>query len=71
MTPERFYAGVARVFPRQVRLWLYGVGVAAVPLSTIYGVMTVEQGGAWLAFAGAALGGAELGMAALNARKPK
>lgn len=61
---------VKAVFTRPVRLWLYGIGVAAVPLSTIYGVLTVEQGGAWLVFAGAVLGTSELGMAALNARKP-
>lgn len=39
-----------------VRLWLYGILVAAAPVAVAYGVLTLEQGGLWLALAGAALG---------------
>lgn len=41
---------------RAVRLWLYGVAVAAAAVLVGYGVLTVEQGGLWLALGGALLG---------------
>lgn len=52
---------------RAGRLWLYGVGVAVAALLVGYGIVTVEQGGLWLAVAGAVLGTGEA-VAARNAR---
>lgn len=39
-----------------MRLWLYGVLVAAAALGIGYGILTVEQGGLWLALFAAILG---------------
>lgn len=39
-----------------VRLWLYGIAVALAALLIGYGILTVEQGGLWLALFGAILG---------------
>lgn len=39
-----------------VRAWLYGVCVALGALAVGYGIVTAEQGGLWLALAGAILG---------------
>lgn len=59
--------GPARIVPSPaVRLWLYGIAGAAVPLLVIYGITTAEQGTAWLAVAGAVLAPAGLGLAAAN-----
>lgn len=66
---ERIAAAIARVFPRAVRLWLYGIGVAAFGVLLVYQLVNLEQAGAWLALVGAALGLGESGMAALNARR--
>lgn len=66
-------AGPARVIVSPaVRLWLYGIVGAAVPLLVIYGITTAEQGTAWLAVAGAVLAPAGLGLAAANvpSRRP-
>ena len=41
---------------REVRLWLYGVAVTTAAVLVGYGVMTIEQGGLWLALIGALLG---------------
>lgn len=60
---------LAAVFTPAVRRWLYGVGVAAVPLLVVYGVVNVEQGAAWVAFLGALVGMPLLGMAAANVRR--
>lgn len=68
---ERFAAAVARVFTRPVRLWLYGIGVAAFGVLFVYGLVSLEQTAAWLLLVGAALGLQQSGMAALNARRPK
>lgn len=38
------------------RLWLYGIAVALAALLIGYGILTVEQGGLWLALFGAILG---------------
>lgn len=38
------------------RLWLYGVLVALAGLAVAYGIVTVEQGGLWLALGAAVLG---------------
>lgn len=38
-----------------VRLWLYGVTVPALAAAVVYGWLTTEQMGAWLAVAAAAL----------------
>ncbi len=38
------------------RLWLYGIAVAVAALLIGYGILTVEQGGLWLALFGAILG---------------
>ena len=60
-------AGPARIVPSPaVRLWLYGIAGAAVPLLVIYGVVNAEQGAAWLAVAGALLAPASLTLAAAN-----
>jgi len=60
-------AGPARIIVSPtVRLWLYGIVGAAVPLLVIYGVTTAEQGTAWLAVAGAVLAPAGLTLAAAN-----
>lgn len=68
MTPaERLKAW----FPRPVRLWLYGVGVAVFGLLLVYGIVNLQQAGAWLLVLGAALGLQQSGMAALNTRRPK
>lgn len=40
----------------EVRLWMYGILVALAALAVAYGVVTVEQGGLWLALAAAVLG---------------
>lgn len=39
-----------------VRLWLYGIAVALAALLVGYGILTIEQGGLWLALFGAILG---------------
>lgn len=39
-----------------VRLWLYGVLVALAALGVGYGIVTIEQGGLWLALGAAVLG---------------
>lgn len=49
-TPNRWIADPA------VRLWLYGILAAAAPIGVAYGLITVEQGGLWLALASALLG---------------
>lgn len=49
-TPNRWIPSTA------ARLWLYGVAVAVAALLIGYGVMTIEQGGLWLALIGALLG---------------
>ena len=41
---------------REARLWLYGVAVAVAAVLVGYGVVTIEQGGLWLALIGALLG---------------
>lgn len=38
------------------RLWLYGIAIAVAGLLVGYGILTVEQGGLWLAVIGAILG---------------
>lgn len=40
----------------EVRLWLYGILVALAGLGVGYGIVTVEQGGLWLALGAAILG---------------
>ena len=40
----------------EVRLWMYGILVALAALAVAYGLVTVEQGGLWLALAAAVLG---------------
>ncbi len=40
----------------EVRLWMYGVAVAVAALLIGYGILTIEQGGLWLAVIGAILG---------------
>lgn len=40
----------------EVRLWLYGVLVALAALGIGYGLITIEQGGLWLAVFAAVLG---------------
>ena len=56
-----------RLIPsRATRRWLYGIGAALVPALVLYGVVTAEEGTAWLAVLGAALAPAGLGLAAAN-----
>lgn len=43
-----------------VRLWFYGVLVALAALAVAYGLVTVEQGGLWLALGAAVLGAGPL-----------
>lgn len=38
------------------RRWAYGVATALVPVATIYGLVTAEQGAALVVLAGAVLG---------------
>ena len=40
----------------EVRLWLYSILTALAPIGVAYGLITVEQGGLWLALASALLG---------------
>ena len=40
----------------EVRLWMYGILVALAALLIGYGILTVEQGGLWLALFAAVLG---------------
>ena len=40
----------------EVRLWMYGILVALAALAVGYGIITVEQGGLWLALGAALLG---------------
>lgn len=40
----------------EVRLWMYGILVALAAIAVAYGVVTVEQGGLWLALGAAVLG---------------
>lgn len=42
--------------PLPVRQWLYGLGIAAVPLLILYGAISAQEGAAWLAVLAAALG---------------
>ena len=59
--------GPARIVPSPaVRLWLYGIAGTLVPVLVIYGLVTTEEGTAWLAVAGAVLAPAGLGLAAAN-----
>lgn len=53
-TPNRWVPSPA------VRLWLYGILVAGAALAVGYGLLTVEQGGLWLALGAAVLGGGNL-----------
>ena len=50
ITPNRWVPSPA------VRLWLYGILVALAALGVGYGILTVEQGGLWLALGAAVLG---------------
>lgn len=52
----------------EARQWLYGVLVALAPVGVTYGLITVEQGGMWLAVASAVLGLGNL-LAARNVPK--
>lgn len=61
---------IAAAFPRPVRLWLYGIGVATFGVLIVYAVVNLEQAAAWLLLVGSVLGLSETGMAALNARRP-
>lgn len=61
--PENLGRGITS--PR-VRLWLYGIVGALVPVGVIYGVVNADQGTAWLAVAGAVLAPAGLSLAAAN-----
>lgn len=55
-----------RWIPRpEVRAWIYGIAVAGAALLVGYGVLTIEQGGLWLAVIGAVLGTSNL-LAARN-----
>lgn len=46
-----------RWIPRpELRLWLYGILVALAALGIGYGLITIEQGGLWLAVFSAVLG---------------
>lgn len=49
-----------------IRAWLYRVGVAAVPLTVSYGLLTESKAALWLGLLGAVLATGELGMASLN-----
>ena len=49
-TPNRWVPSPA------ARLWLYGIAVAVAALLVGYGILTIEQGGLWLAVIGAILG---------------
>ncbi len=49
----------------ELRIWLYGVLVAGAALAIGYGLLTVEQGGLWLALGAAILGTGNL-LAARN-----
>lgn len=49
-TPNRWIPSPA------ARLWMYGVAVAVAALLIGYGILTIEQGGLWLAVVGAILG---------------
>jgi hypothetical protein len=40
----------------KVRLYLYGLMVAASPVVVYYGLATLEETGLWIAFGGVALG---------------
>lgn len=50
VTPNRWIPSPA------ARLWLYGVLVALAALGVGYGLLTIEQGGLWLALGAAVLG---------------
>lgn len=44
----------------EARIWLYGILAAACALAIAYGLLTIEQGGLWLALFAAVLGGGNL-----------
>lgn len=54
----------------QVRLWLYGIFVAAGAVAVGYGVVTAEQSGLWLALVGAILSTSNALAAANTPSKP-
>lgn len=50
------------------RLWIYGILVALAAVGATYGIITIEQGGVWLALGAAVLGVGNL-LAAGNVSK--
>lgn len=49
-----------------VRRYLYGIGLALLPLLVSYGIVEQDMSAVWIAFLGAALGVTGLGVALVN-----
>lgn len=54
----------------KVRMWIYGILVALAALGVFYGLITIAEGGLWLALGAAILGIGHL-LAARNSIPPK
>jgi hypothetical protein len=66
MTPEQFYDRLGRWFPRRVRAWLYGLGVAVMLALGTLGYVDGDTSQAIQGVMAAALLGVALG----NVEKP-